>query len=73
MLKLKRDYMSYLELIISEEYTLAVPNQNVLNNCTIDEVFIRKLVLTFSGTHPPNIRWNRYAESQWQVVHPKKQ
>ena len=48
MQKLTKNYQNYVELLTDNDYTLALPTNSILQNCTIDEIFILEHIMISS-------------------------
>jgi hypothetical protein len=45
MLKLNKNYPQYIDMLTENDYILALPGNEILYNCTIDQMFISEHIL----------------------------
>jgi len=66
MAKLKRDFTSYLDLLVENEYVLALPDSAVLQYCVIDDSFIRNSAVSIPSVE--HILQNSYDGKELQSL-----
>ncbi|CDW91715.1 UNKNOWN [Stylonychia lemnae] len=70
MQKLTKNYQNYVELLTENDYILALPTNTILQNCTIDEIFILEHIMinSFDGKELQSLNGKSYEVKDKKLV-----
>lgn len=70
MVKLNKNYPQYIDILTENDYILALPSNDILYHCTIDQIFISEHILqpSYDGKELVSLNMKTYTIKDKKLV-----